>query len=374
MLFVYTHYNDFLFFIERSIGFITTMENINLRSIRWESIKTVFLSIARTEKISRADISAETDLSLMTVGKVADALMDIDAIEQCKESKNSAGRRAGLLSIKQSIYSVILDLQTKNFACCIMNMRLNPVETIPYHYVDSMSFCENLDRFLRNASSFLSTNYSDGTLIGVGVAIPGTYTPATNSTNCQDLPELDTVDIPGTVSEYFPHMPIVVDSAYNAAAMSHIAQIGGYKEKVIFYWHIHENGVRGAIIPYGKVLHGAHRAAGDFGKVIAPSGATLNSLVKASNSATENAAVLARSIHNVIRLADPDVIILECPLYKNNDDFCGLLKSTLVEECHLSPETLPDIIIASGRASHAFRGLTMRLRESWLHDRIFTKD
>ena len=132
--------------------------------------------------------------------------------------------------------------------------------------------------------------------------------------------------------------------------------------------------MRGAIIPHGKVLHGAHRAAGDFGKVIVPSGATLNALVKASNSATENAAVLARSIHNVIRLADPDVIILECPLYKNNDDFCRLLKSSLVEECHLSPETLPDIIIASGNVSHAVRGLTMRLRKNWLHDRIFTKD
>jgi hypothetical protein len=60
------------------------MENINLRSIRWESIKSVFLSIAKSEKTSRADISADTDLSLMTVGKVADALMNIEAIEQYK--------------------------------------------------------------------------------------------------------------------------------------------------------------------------------------------------------------------------------------------------------------------------------------------------
>lgn len=353
--------------------FHTAMENINLRSIRWESIKSVFLSIAKSEKISRADISADTDLSLMTVGKVADALMNIEAIEQYKESKNSAGRRAGLLSIKQNIFSIILDLRTKDFVCCLMDLRLNAMKKIPYSYVDSMPFCENLDRFLDTVSSFVSTHMSDGVCIGVGAAIPGSYIPTTNQSYCRDLPELDTVDLAQTIRKYFPNLPLEIDSAYNAAAVSQIQQIRDYKDKVIFCWCVTENSIRGAIVPNGKVLHGAHHSAGDFGSVVVHNGATLNSLVKQTNSPQANAAALVRSIHNAIRLADPDAIILECPMYENGEDFCNLVRNMLMEEYSLSAEMLPEILIATGDVPHAYRGITMQLRENWLHERIFSQ-
>lgn len=376
MLYNYLYIHSFtivtFFFFERSIGFITTMKNINLRSIRWESIKAVFLSIARSEKISRADISAETDLSLMTVGKVADALMDIQVIEQCKESKNSAGRRAGLLSIKKSIYSVILDLTSKNFSCCIMDLRLNPVDQMPYSYVDSMSLRDNLDRFLQNVSSFLSREMESNDCIGIGLAVPGTYIPQTNRTNCRDFPELDTLDLTETVSRYFPDTPILIESAYSAAAISHISQISGYREKVIFYWCVSENGIHGAIIPNGKILHGAHYSAGNFGQVIVPAGVTLSSLVKRTNPMTDNATALVRSIHNVIRLADPDAVILECTMYENGADFCDLVRNMLIEDFKLLPESLPEILVVNDGAHHAFRGLTINLRKNWLRDRLFT--
>lgn len=350
------------------------MENINLRSIRWESIKAVFLSIARSEKISRADISAETDLSLMTVGKVADALMDIQVIEQCKESKNSAGRRAGLLSIKKNIYSVILDMTSKDFSCCVMDLRLNPVDKIPYTYVDSMSLADNLDRFLQNVSSVLSRERKSEDCIGVGVAVPGAYIPKTKRTNCQDLPELDTIDLNETVGKYFPGLPLLIESAYSASAMSNAALISGYKEKVIFYWSVSKNGVHGAIIPHGNILQGAHYSAGNFGQVVIPSGVTLNDMIKKTNSVKDNATALVRSIHNVIRLADPDAVILECTMYENGKDFCNLIRNILIDEFRLPADAMPEIIVSDNDAHHAFRGLTIKLRKNWLHDRIFTEN
>ena len=350
------------------------MENINLRSIRWESIKSVFLSIAQTEKISRADISAETDLSLMTVGKVVDALMDIQVIEQTKENKNSAGRRAGLLSVTLDKYSVILDLTSKDFCCCIMDLRLNPVEKLCYRYVDSMPFSDNLEQFLKNVSDFLSQTMSDGVRIGVGVSVPGTYFPDTNRTRSQFLPELDTIDLPQIIGKYIPTDSLLIDSGYNAAAMSNIAQIKGVKNNAIYYWHISANGLHGAIFHSGKVLHGAHYLAGNFGQMVVQTGVTLNSLLKLTNSPEENALSLARALHNTIRFSDPDVVILECTLYENGADFCDLIRQMLVEKFDLTPETMPQILVTSGSVPHAFRGLTMKLRETWLHDRIFPKD
>ncbi|MBE6561467.1 MAG: hypothetical protein E7662_10120, partial [Ruminococcaceae bacterium] len=108
------------------------MENISLRSIKWESIKSIFYSIAFSDKISRADISAQTGLSLMTVGKVADALLDMHVIVQNKESRNSAGRRAGMLSVAADHYAVILDLTNRDFRMTVINIRLEVLEK--FHY------------------------------------------------------------------------------------------------------------------------------------------------------------------------------------------------------------------------------------------------
>ena len=97
------------------------MQNISLKSIKWESIKAIFNSISAAEKISRADISAETGLSLMTVGKVADALLNMHIVSQAKASAGTAGRRAGMLSINSTPYAVILDLTSPNFHMSVIN-------------------------------------------------------------------------------------------------------------------------------------------------------------------------------------------------------------------------------------------------------------
>lgn len=61
------------------------MNNISLRSIKYESIKAIFTSIADSEKISRAEISEKTGLSLVTIGKIADALSTLISYPKSKK-------------------------------------------------------------------------------------------------------------------------------------------------------------------------------------------------------------------------------------------------------------------------------------------------
>lgn len=74
------------------------MEKNILSTIKYDSVREILESKARHEKISRAEIAAETGLSLMTVGKVADALLELDIVVQSKETRlrrcNSAKRYA----------------------------------------------------------------------------------------------------------------------------------------------------------------------------------------------------------------------------------------------------------------------------------------
>ena len=52
------------------------MEKYSLGSIKRDSIRRVFAVIEKEESVSRLAISKETGLSLMTVGKIADAFAE----------------------------------------------------------------------------------------------------------------------------------------------------------------------------------------------------------------------------------------------------------------------------------------------------------
>ena len=124
------------------------MNNISLRSIKYESIKAIFTSIADSEKISRAEISEKTGLSLVTIGKIADALLDLDIISQVKEVRPQAGRRAGMLSVNENKFALILDFTSYEFRYAVLDLRLSMTEKSQYQYRNELTFEENLGCFL----------------------------------------------------------------------------------------------------------------------------------------------------------------------------------------------------------------------------------
>ncbi|MCR4906965.1 MAG: winged helix-turn-helix transcriptional regulator, partial [Clostridiales bacterium] len=108
------------------------MTNISLKSIKYESIKAIINSISETDRISRAEISEKTDLSLVTVGKIADALLERNVVTQIKEIRSQAGRRAGLLSVNPERFALILDFTRYQFRCAILNLRLDTLDKFTF--------------------------------------------------------------------------------------------------------------------------------------------------------------------------------------------------------------------------------------------------
>jgi len=346
------------------------MENISLRSIKWESIKSIFYSIAFSDKISRADISAQTGLSLMTVGKVADALLDMHVIVQNKESRNSAGRRAGMLSVAADHYAVILDLTNRDFRMTVINIRLEVLEKFHYTFNDSYYFEENLQLFLKEVRLFLHRNTNPEYCIGFGVSVPGPYFPEQDRAHSTRIPELEKISLAAMIRDILEPPALFIEAAYNAAATSNIARIPNYKEKLILYWFISEGNICGTVVNHGEVLRGAHKAAGNFGHMRVARGRTLEDAIKVANTPEENAHELAKAIRNVIQVVDPDMIILECELYRDGDAFIQLVQHTLENEFAFPIETLPQLTSAGCKYRHSHRGLTMKLREMWLSDMI----
>ncbi|MGN1409969.1 MAG: hypothetical protein ACI4XJ_07310, partial [Eubacteriales bacterium] len=151
------------------------MKNISLKSIKYESIKAIYTSIADSEKISRAEISEKTGLSLVTIGKIADALLDLDVICQAKEIRPQAGRRAGLLSVNEKKFALILDLTSYDFRIAVLGMRLCLIEKSIFTYRKELSFEENLGCFFAETQADIDKKYSLENCFGVGVAVSGPY-------------------------------------------------------------------------------------------------------------------------------------------------------------------------------------------------------
>ncbi len=342
------------------------MQNNCLKNIKAESVRGIFDVIAKNNSVTRAEIAAETNLSLMTVSKVTDSLLNKQFIRQIKESKTAAGRKAGLLSLNPKFYAVVLDLTSKNFSMSLVNIKLQLLDTIPFGFDDDFFFHENLEMFLDKAANYTHTYLDPTYCIGLGVSLPGSYTAETQRVIGSSLPELCAIPILDAVRTHFPTIPLFMDSATYAAAVSNMYAIGNAGDKTALYFMIGENSISGSVITGGEILRGAQNSAGNLGSTLLAPQISLQSQVKKSNTRSENAAAIAFALYNAIILINPDQVFLECDLYENCEEFTEIVKDTLVEGLGISENLLPLIVGSNRKLPHAYCGLTLKLREMWL--------
>lgn len=351
------------------------MKNISLQSIKWDSVRSIFNIIAEKDAVSRAEISEKTALSLVTVGKVADALLDMNIICQAKEIKNCAGRRAGLLSVNENNFSVILDLTRRCFWGVMLNLRFNFMEKILFSYNPEFSYIENLQAFLAEVSRNITKNHDITNCCGIGVSVPSTYNPLTDTVESSKICELNSVKLREMIRKYFSGLPICIDSSVNAAAVSNISQISNYKEKNILYWFISEDTASGAFVVKGEVILGRDNHFCDFGNVRDVYGRSLSEKITCSDSAADYARIIALDTANIIRILAPHTIIIECDLRgenpeENRNTLIAELTGHLINEHEFTPESLPEFIGTGCKIRHSHRGIAMKLREMWIDQMI----
>lgn len=347
------------------------MNNISLKSIKYESIKAIFTSIADSDKISRAAISEQTNLSLVTVGKIADALLDLNVICQYKEIRPQAGRRAGLLSVNEEKFAMILDISTYDFDITILNLRLNLVEHSHYTYKPNISYSDNLNHFCAESLMLIKRKYDISNCFGVGVALPGPYHSETDTAVSNRTLELSSIKVRETVSRYFRDVPILIDSQINAAAKSNVVCTEGYEKKNILYWYVSNNYVCGAYIVGGELILGKDSRACDFGRLISRRGFTLDDIVSRCCDEESCAEALTSSIYNVIKILNPHTLIMEYDVQYNCDNILDIIRDLLITKFGMEENEIPELSRACCRFRNSHRGLTMGLRELWLDKIVF---
>ena len=345
--------------------------NISLKSIKYESIKAIFTSIADSEKISRAAISGLTELSLVTVGKIADALLEMNIISQVKEIRPQAGRRAGLLSVNEDKFTVIFDLTSRDFHYTVLNLRLCLIERSMYTYDKELSYEANLNRFLSSISAELRQKYDFSNCYGIGVSVPGAYNAQTDKICTRRIPELRNMALRDLIRMHFPGTPVLIDSHINASAKSNVRRVEDYDAKNIIYYYASPRFVCGVYIVNGELILGREHHACEFGYLEDSTGVSCEERMSQCSTEEEYIAILSRSVYNIIRAFNPHEIIIECDLPIQHDDLAECVRSYILSNFRISEDDLPAMRRARCRFRNSHRGLAIGLREMWLESLVF---
>lgn len=86
------------------------MDEITSAAVKAGHIKEVYGIIADKGRVSRLEISDDTGLSLMTVGKITDRLLEKKVITYQSSAARGAGRRASVATVRQDVYFGVIDV------------------------------------------------------------------------------------------------------------------------------------------------------------------------------------------------------------------------------------------------------------------------
>lgn len=235
-----------------------------MRSINQSAI----LEIIRSESpTSRTYISQKLGISLPTVMRIVDELVDLGFVRNTEETEWSGGRRRPLLEFNAQGNAVIgIDLGGGTMFGAIADIGGNllaemdiPFATIPQEkYLERMF--ELIDTLLHHPA------LEGRKVLGIGVGAPGPTLHSTGvviysaSLNWENFP------LKQKLSERYD-LPIMVENDINLAAMGEL-WFGAGKGRKNFFVLASGGGIGSAMVIDGAVYRGAHEFAGEIANML----------------------------------------------------------------------------------------------------------
>lgn len=332
------------------------MDKISQSGIKNENMRLIFDAVAASEKgkgINRADISEKVGLSLMTVGKVADALIERGVAVQVKPATGNAGRRAGMLDFSNDFFIFVCDVSDAVYHAEVFNLRLEKMCGYDYTVCDSFLPEENLIVFLRKAGEALIKGRKIGHFVGMGICISGKYNEKEDIVGTGPLAG---VRIKAVTERTIDIVPSVVENNIRAATASQIAAdpLLGRGQNVFFYLR---GSVTGCVSSDGEVL-----PVPDFASIPCYSGRKLGSVVAEENRTDVLAAEFCSALLAVLAIVDPNRIIVNYDPRKQTSEFPKLVREDLEKlgkAAGLSFDGKNDL--------PGPRGVALAVRKKWLY-------
>ncbi len=238
-----------------------TISAIGMRTIN----RTAIMDLIRRESpLSRSYISQTLGITLPTVMRFVDELIDEKLVRQLEETERTGGRRRALIELNtQENFVIGINLGNNNTFGAIADiggMIIKELETPRTSDDPEKNFGD-----LVNIIDALMTipELSGKRVLGIGVGAPGVTRHKEGIVVW--APTLNWLDFPlqSRLTEKY-HLPIIVDNDVNLSALGEMWYGAGKNLKDIVVISLGA-GIGSAIVVDGFLYRGAHEAAGEIG-------------------------------------------------------------------------------------------------------------
>lgn len=231
------------------------MRNIN---------RTLILEYMRQRgKVSRSAIARDLELSLSSVVRITDELMEDRLIHLQGEHEYSGGRRRPLIELDTRRNAVVsLSLGGKRAAACLLDITGNILKS---RSVDHQLRGEDCIALLRGLADEMLAQAGDKIVRGISIGVPGIVLEG-NRVMAAPAVGLDNFCLADCLAPHYS-APVLVENDVNLAALGEMWFGYGKTCSNLIYIHI------GTLIGMGIVLdrcifRGAHHSAGELGYMI----------------------------------------------------------------------------------------------------------
>lgn len=244
------------------------VKNLTSRSIRNNNSYNILKALVEHEKLQRSELTAFSNVSVITVKKIVDELLAAGILEE-NTVTSSIGRKPKELSFPEDL----------GCFCCINLCRTSQIGYFIYDIhsrllsegrvkVGSRSdFAAALDESLVKIHNIASEELKLP-LLGIAVSVPSIYYDEEDAVNCDLIPGLKDIHLKKLLAEATGIQNIVIMHDVFAAASVEYQLADGDS---LYYFYLGD-GIGSAFVRCGEVFQGDEYAAGEIGQCIADFG------------------------------------------------------------------------------------------------------
>lgn len=246
---------------------MASLRTITATEMKYINRSAILETLRRESPVSRTYLAERLNISLPTVMRIVDELIDEELVRLHSKTEWSGGRRRSLVEFNPDPHVVIgVDLGGTKFFGAVAN--LGGVILDEVNFVNhGTSGDESFECVVELIEMLLHSTQLEGKYIrGIGVGAPGvtlhqegivTWAP---SLNWRDYP------LKERLTKRFP-LPVIVDNDVNLAALGELwfGAGQGYQNMVLISVG---TGIGAGIVIDGALYRGAHEASGEVGYIL----------------------------------------------------------------------------------------------------------
>ena len=331
-------------------------------NVKDESVFKVFCTAVDNIPVTRSDISEMTGLSVMTVGKIIDALIDGNILTQHTDKADRAGRRSRSVHLRAGHYIAVYVLSTIQFSVYITDLSLKVLDGFSRKVQNDLTLDDELTVFYYDAYRFICANYNINKFIGTGIIIPGAYNESTGFADLSRSSDPAVYQIISNINGKIPGNEIYVTDG-KTTVMRYLSQFEDAGTSLLVYFI--GDTVRSCYFRAGDETF----FKGDCGMLPYFSNEALTSSLSNTIDPEYLAEIISRLMLTVCCTVHTDKLYITGDLYENMGIFCDLIRRKLILKCEYALSSVPEIICGID-VKTAVSGISAEIRDKWFKREI----